>query len=226
MSRATIEAQIKDLGAEHPWFHSIDLGDGLLTRDPVTHLANLRASLDAHLPPDFSGLSVLDIGCNAGYFSTWAKRRNAETVVGVDMGEGYLEQAEFVRKTLSLDIEYRRMSVYDIEELGRPFDIVLCLGVIYHLANPFDAARAIFTVTKDMAVVESAMIPDTSAKPMWEFVFQGYEDDPRRDTTEERHYNWWFPNHAGLRTLLEKAGFLSVEPIYTWEDRTGFLCRR
>lgn len=225
MSRASIEAQIKQLGSEHPWFHSIELGDGLLTREPVPHLANLRAALDKHLPDDFSGLSVLDIGCNAGYFSTWAKRRNAYKVIGIDMGEGYLRQAEFVRDTLSLDIEYRRLSVYDVGELGRSFDIVLCLGVIYHLANPFDAARAIFKATKGMAVVESAMIPDTSNKPLWEFVFQGYEDDPRRDITEERHYNWWFPNNTGLRTLMEKAGFLSVEQIYNWEDRAGFLCR-
>ncbi len=219
-----ILARINELGNEEEWFHCIDLGDGIFTmRDPVKHLQALWEILDKHIPLDLTGMSVLDIGCNAGFFSVAAKNRNAHYVLGVDTSPGYLRQAEFVRDVLRLDIDYRQMSVYELPVLEQQFDLVFCLGVIYHCSDPFLAAKNVLAATRDIAIIESAVMQraeNTNDRPLWEFVFPGYSH-----VHEERCYNWWFPNTQGLVALFRSAGFRSVEPIFESENRCCILCR-
>jgi len=218
---------IEELGKEEPWFHCIDLGDGLRTmQEPLPHLQNLWDGIAAHIPHDLSGKSVLDIGCNAGFFSVQAKKHHADYVLGIDLSDGFLKQAEFVKSVLGLEIDYRKMSVFDVPKLGRTFDIVFCLGVIYHCANPFEAARCVESITESMAIVESAAVDyqTVADRPLWEFVFSGYEAPLSAGEKDERCYNWWFPNKAGLRTLFQAAGFPRVEPVYEVEDRVTIAC--
>ena len=226
-SSGEILRRIEELGKQEPWFHCIDLGNGIKTmQGSWPHLQNLWDRISKHLPSDLSGKSVLDIGCNAGFFSVQAKKRNAAQVLGTDLAEGFLKQAEFVKDVLDLEIEYKKMSVFDLPRLNRKFDIVLCLGVIYHCANPFLAARCIESVTGSMAVIESAVVnygPVTD-KPMWEFVFPGYQGPLDSAEANDRCYNWWFPNTEGLRALFLSAGFRNVHTIYTVEDRGTILC--
>ena len=94
--------KIQDLGHTESWFHCIDFGNGVKTREPVPHLQDLWARIQLHIPADLSGKSVLDIGCNAGFFSVAAKQRNADHVLGIDASPGFLKQAEFVRDVLGL----------------------------------------------------------------------------------------------------------------------------
>lgn len=223
-SREELLGRIRDLGAEEEWFHCIDLGDGISTMDePVEHLLDLWSAIDKHIPQDLSGMSVLDIGCNAGFFSVAAKKRNADYVLGIDMSPGYVRQAEFVRDVLGLEIEYRNMSVYELPVLEGQFDLVFCLGVIYHCSDPFLAARNVLSVTRKTAVIESAMIspPDPGERPLWEFVFPGYKRGE-----EERLYNWWFPNISGLKALFRAAGFSSVNAIQEFNDRGCIICSK
>jgi tRNA (mo5U34)-methyltransferase len=223
-TKAGIIAKMRELGEPEPWFQGIDLGDGITTCEPVPHLGRLRSYIEA-ATPDLAGRSILDIGCNAGYFSVDAKRRGAAHVTGIDMGDAFLSQARFVADTLGFDIDYRKCSVYDIGSLGRRFDIVLCLGVIYHVIDPFTALRAIYETTVDRAVLESVIIDDNeNGKPMWEFVFPGYDKTPDGENIMERCYNWWFPNLVGFREVCLKAGFRSVDVMYTAEDRGALLC--
>ena len=120
MTRAEILSELERL---QPWFHRIDLGDGLYTKtetvmgEPVDHPASPWQTIGKCLPEDLSGKSVLDVGCNAGFYAIEAKRRGAQRVLGVDGQRQHIRQAVFVRKVLGLDIEYRRMNVY---ELTRP----------------------------------------------------------------------------------------------------------
>jgi tRNA (mo5U34)-methyltransferase len=223
-----IRKHISELGQEEPWFHCIDLGSGIKTRDELPHLHRLWNHMERFLPADLSGKSVLDIGCNAGYFSIAAKRKNAETVLGVDMSPVFLRQAQFARDVLGLDIEYRRMSVYDIPDLNRTFDIVFCLGVIYHCTDPFTAAKNVADIAKDLAFVESALIEsaETGDRAMWEFVFPGYQGPPGEAQATERCYNWWFPTMAALRTLFRTAGFASTDVMYDVGDRGTIVCRK
>jgi tRNA (mo5U34)-methyltransferase len=223
-SSEEILAKIQELAAEEEWFHCIDLGGGIATmKEPVRHLQELWATIDKHIPSDLSGMSVLDIGCNAGFFSVAAKKRNAARVVGIDMSPVFLRQAEFVREVLDLDIEYRNMSVYELPVLEGQFDLVFCLGVIYHCADPFLAARNVLAVTGKTAVVETALMAPavTADRPLWEFVFPGYTG-----AEDERCYNWWFPNMAGFKALFQSAGFRSVDALREADNRGCIICRR
>ena len=223
-----LRKKIQELGKNESWFHCVELGNGVNTREPVPHLQDLWTGIQRHIPIDLSGKSVLDIGCNAGFFSVSAKQRNADYVLGIDMSPGFLKQAEFVRDVLGLDIEYRNMSIYDLPTLGRTFDIVLCLGVIYHCADPFKAAENVASVTAHTAIVESALLNSAllSDKPVWEFVFPGYERSTRVPGEKERHYNWWFPNMTGLRVLFQRGGFTSTEVMSETADRGSIICHK
>ncbi len=88
------------------------------------------------IPPDLTGKTVLDIGCNGGFYSIEMKRRGAERVLGIDFDDDYLAQARFAAEVTGLDIEFRKLSVYDVGALGERFDIVLFMGVLYHLRHP------------------------------------------------------------------------------------------
>src|SRR4051812_39057169 len=101
-----------------PWFQNIDLGGGILTA-PDHFLGDYPAfkfaRFAAALPEDLSGRSVLDIGCNAGFYSIEMKKRGADRVLGIDSDERYLAQARLVAEELGFaDIEYRELSVYDV----------------------------------------------------------------------------------------------------------------
>ncbi len=88
------------------------------------------------LPADLTGKSVLDIGCNGGFYSMEMKRRGAARVLGIDCDEHYLAQARFAADVAGLDIEFAQLSVYDVGALGERFDIVIFMGVLYHLRHP------------------------------------------------------------------------------------------
>src|SRR5919107_882407 len=122
-----------------PWFHNIELKNGVWTA-PNHFLGNYPAVkwqqfADA-IPQDLTGKSVLDIGCNGGFYSMEMKKRGAERVLGVDFDEAYLAQARFAAQTMGYDIEFRKLSVYDSGQLGERFDVVLFMGVLYHLRHP------------------------------------------------------------------------------------------
>jgi tRNA (mo5U34)-methyltransferase len=117
LSPAEIRHRVQMLG---PWFHNLDL-NGVSTA-PTHFLGDYpaikwRRFADA-IPPDLSGASVLDIGCNAGFYSLEMKRRNAARVLGLDSDDEYLAQARFAAEVSGLDVEFRKLSVYDVVSLG------------------------------------------------------------------------------------------------------------
>ena len=122
-----------------PWFQNIDLGRGVRTA-PDHFLGDypafkFRRFADA-VPADLEGRSVLDIGCNAGFYSIEMKKRGAGRVLGIDSDDRYLDQARLASQTLGFpDIEYRNLSVYDVGALGEKFD--LCL--LYTSPSPRDS---------------------------------------------------------------------------------------
>ncbi|WP_245518613.1 methyltransferase domain-containing protein, partial [Mesorhizobium sp. M1C.F.Ca.ET.188.01.1.1] len=113
-----------------PWFHNMELAgvetapDHFLGNYP---LIKWRKFADA-IPTDLSGKSVLDIGCNAGFYSIEMKKRGADRVLGIDFDQAYLAQARFAAEIADCDIEFRELSVYDVASLGERFDIVLFMG--------------------------------------------------------------------------------------------------
>lgn len=217
--------RIADLG---PWFHNLRLPSGLETA-PGHFLGDYPQSkfeTFAHvLPDDLEGCSVLDIGCNAGFYSFEMKRRGAGRVLGIDSDPRYLEQAGFAAAELGhADCEFRQMSVWQIAELGERFDLVIFMGVLYHLRHPLLALdlirehvagdRLLFQTmqrgsTDVMDVPDDAPFhdPATDRPP-------AYFDDERYPRLHfiERDYagdwtNWWAPNRACSEAMLRAAGF-------------------
>src|SRR5437762_12690767 len=163
MTRDEILAGLKIL---EPWFHRIDLGDGIFTKtesvmgEPVDHPRETWEVIQQCLPANLTGKSVLDVGCNGGFYYVEAKRRGAHRDLGVDGQRQHVRQAIFVRKVLGLDLEFRRFSVYDLDPatIGR-FDITLALGLIYHLKHLVLALERLFDVTRELLVIETAIVP-------------------------------------------------------------------
>src|SRR4051812_37050317 len=133
--RAQLAHQIRALG---DWFHNIEIS-GIQTA-PHHFLGDyprVKWERFQHaIPADLRGKSVLDIGCNGGFYSIEMKRRGADRVVAIDFDDAYLAQARFAAEISGVEIEFRRLSVYDVAQLGEKFDLVLFLGVLYHLRHP------------------------------------------------------------------------------------------
>src|SRR5205085_2114857 len=109
------------------------------------------------LPQDLSGASVLDLGCNAGFYSIEMKKRNAARVVGVDLDDRYLRQASFAAATLQLDIEFLKMSVYEADTIPGEFDYVLFMGVFYHLRYPLYALDRIIKRVRGRLIFQTML---------------------------------------------------------------------
>src|ERR1043166_4071567 len=127
-----IERRIRELGQ---WFHNLNL-QGVQTA-PNHFLGDYPAikwkRFERTVPRDLRGKSVLDIGCNAGFYSLEMKRRGAKRVLAIDSDARYLAQARFAAEVTDMKIEFLQLSVYEIAQLKERFDLVLFLGVLYHL---------------------------------------------------------------------------------------------
>jgi tRNA (mo5U34)-methyltransferase len=232
MTSVQIEARIRELG---DWFHNIDLA-GVQTA-PNHFLGDYpRVKWERFataIPSDLTGLSVLDIGCNAGFYAIEMTRRGAARVVGIDSDEQYLAQARFAAEVAGADVEFRRLSVYEIASLGERFDIVLFMGVLYHLRHPLLALDLICEhVTKDLLVFQSMLRGNPGLRRLardYDFQDRDHFDDPRypRMHFVEHAYagdltNWWIPNRAGAEAMLRSAGF----DILAHPEEEVFICRR
>jgi tRNA (mo5U34)-methyltransferase len=216
--RSDLRERIRALG---PWFHNINLG-GIWTA-PDHFLGDYPGSkfrrFAAHLPKDLKGKSILDIGCNAGFYSIEMKRRGAERVLGIDSDQRYLEQARLATAALGYDdIEFAQVDVYDVGALGERFDFVLFMGVLYHLRHPLLALDLIREhVARDKLLFQSMqrgsqhLLP---LKPDYEFcdTEHFFESAYPKLHFIEREYcgdwtNWWVPNRACTEAMLRSSGF-------------------
>jgi tRNA (mo5U34)-methyltransferase len=228
-----------------PWFHNIDLGGGVETA-PEHFLGNYPADKFARfadaVPADLTGKTVLDIGCNAGFYSVEMKRRGAVRVVGIDSDDRYLAQGRLAAEALGFggSVEFRNLSVYDVGALGERFDFVVFMGVLYHLRHPLlaldlirehvvaEGGLMLFQTMQqgsdeiaDVAEDHPFFMPGTWVKPAY-FDGPGY---PRMHFIEKRYAgdwtNWWAPNRACSAAMLRASGFTIEANL----DGEVFLCR-
>ena len=231
LSTREIQRRIEELG---PWFHNLSLSgvptapDHFLGDYPAVKWRNFQSAL----PLDLSGKSVLDIGCNAGFYSIEMKKRGAARVLGVDHDELYLNQARFAASVLNVDIEFRSMSVYDLPQLREQFDLVLFMGVFYHLRHPLLALDILRQhVAKDWLVFQSMLRGSRTRPaidedyPFWKaeaFELPGY---PKMHFVEKMYTgdpsNWWIPNRACAEAVLRSSGFQIVDQ----PEAEVFICR-
>lgn len=236
----TREEILADLKLLEPWFHRIDLGDGIFTKtesvmgEPVDHPLGPWQTIQKLLPPDLSGKTLLDVGCNAGFYAFEAKRRGAKRVLGVDGQRQHVRQGLFVRKVLGLDVEFRRLNVYELSPrtVGQ-FDITLALGLLYHLKHPILALENLYQVTKELLIIETAIMPpertpESFVHPLGEkeMLLHGlaFVENPR--DAKEQVFNWFLPGVESLKALLRTTGFSEVEVVEAKNERAIVVCRK
>ncbi len=217
-----------------PWFHNINLrGVRTAPEHFLGDFPTVKWRSFAHdIPENLAGRTVLDIGCNGGFYAMEMKRRGADRVVGIDFDEDYLAQARFAAEVEGLDIEFLRMSVYDVGALAERFDVVFFIGVLYHLRHPLLALDLVHEhVTRDMLVFQSMQRGSDAVaeiKPDYEFWEADHFDDPgypRMHFIEHEYAhdntNWWAPNRACSAAMLRSAGY----EIVSHPEQEMFICR-
>lgn len=202
------------------WFHNIDLGgvptapQHFLGDYPNVKWKHIRRAL----PEDLGGASVLDVGCNGGFYSIALKRMGAGRVLAVDIADQYLEQGRFAASTLGMDIEFRKLSVYQVDELAEQFDYVLFLGVFYHLRYPLLALDKVATrIAPGGKLLFQTMLrgPDArhATQPDYDFWDKDVFFEPSFPAAYfiEQSYahdqtNWFIPNRGGAEAMLRSSG--------------------
>lgn len=205
------------------WWHTIDLGHGVVT--PGKDRSEERLARLA-LPDSLARKSVLDIGAWDGFFSFAAERRGAARVVACDTWDprnaGESDAGfRLAREVLGSSAEQARLSVHEVspERLGGTFDVVLLLGVLYHLEDPIAALRRVRSVTREVLILDTETDMLHVRRPAWGF----YPDrELRGDPT-----NWFAPNLPALRGALLAAGFSSVRVVWrtNLRERAGRALR-
>lgn len=227
MPAVTDPSEIRRLVAEHGrWFHEIELAPGIVTPGEDSNRMKVPILDGLGLPRDARGLRVLDIGCSDGAFSFEMERRGA-AVTAIDLVAAEATGFAVARRILGSRVEYRIDSVYNLaaDRYGR-FDVVLCLGVLYHLRQPLAALDAVRSVMKEGArlflatllIDDDVLLPDGTTTslgalhprlaeiPLW----QAYPGDSLNgDPT-----NCFAPIRAALAAALAAAE-LAVEELTT-----------
>jgi tRNA (mo5U34)-methyltransferase len=229
-ARDELVDHIRELG---PWYHNINIAGIDTNHADPDYPARRWRHFEPSVPDDLSGETVLDIGCDAGFFSLEMKRRNADRVVAIDIMAYRLAQVRFVSNWFELPIEPRELSVYDLKQLGTRFDRVIFPGVLYHLKHPLYALEQVAEACRGTLYFQSAMrgteddfTPDDDYPASeWE-VFERPEY-PKLFFVEKSlngdESNWWLANRSCLKAMLRVSGF---DRISSTSAPDHFVCTK
>lgn len=214
-AQTSLSQKIAELGE---WFHNLDL-NGVKTAPNhfLGDFPNIKWRLiSPEIPQDLTGSTVLDIGCNGGFYSIEMKRRGAKRVLGIDVDDRYLNQARFAAKTLGFDIEFEKRSVYAVDEIPGQFDLVLFMGVFYHLRYPLYTLDKVIKKVGGRLVFQTMIRGSETVKkwaddyPFWNKEIFEDRDFPAMYFIEKRYShdptNWWIPNCAAVEGMLRSSG--------------------
>jgi tRNA (mo5U34)-methyltransferase len=201
------------------WWHTIDLGNGVVTPGIDPTPARLR---ELQIPDDLTGLTVLDIGAWDGFFSFEAERRGASRVLATDSfcwgGGGWGTKAgfELARRALGSRVEDLDIDPLELSpsRVGT-FDLVLFLGVLYHMRHPLLALERVFSVTRGQLILQTQIDLSAIDRPALAF-YQG--SDLNNDPT-----NWFGPNPPAVAAMLRAAGFTDIRMVSRWSARESSL---
>lgn len=225
-----------------PWFHNLHLPNGVQTAPDhyFGDFPNFKwEQFSNSIPEDLNGWTALDIGCNAGFYSFALANRGAQ-VLGIDLDPHYLKQARWAADEMRLadKVEFRQMQVYDLAKLGQSFDIIIFMGVFYHLRYPMLALDIVTQKVNKLLVFQTLTMPgeevvDTKRDmtideradmlqkgwPVMAFVEQKLAGDPT---------NWWVPNHSCIEAMLRTCGLKVMEipghEIYIAQPDDALTC--
>jgi tRNA (mo5U34)-methyltransferase len=206
------EQEIQQLRAEVAqitWYHTFDLGHGVVTPgmdNSPKKLSRLR------FPDSFAGKTVLDVGASQGFFSFEAEKRGAQRVLATDsfhwLQKTHITKAGFdlAKKVYQSKVEEKLIDVLELSPAAvGTFDVVLFLGVLYHMKHPLLALEKAASVTKDMMILETVVDMLGCRRPAMAY-YAGTElsADPT---------NWCGPNPAAVAAMLRTVGFKRIEVV-------------
>jgi len=219
--------QLKEMN-KITWWHTMLL-DGILTKGRDESAIKLMA---IQMPQDLKEKTVIDIGAWDGFFSFEAERRGAE-VLAVDT---YVWQRDklwdikagkeiphtgkagfnFARKILNSKVEDKEIEVMDLSEKIGQFDLVLCLGILYHMEDPFGMCKRMFDITKKdgMLILETHLDSENTEYPVMSFY-------PNKECNNDPG-TWWGPNPECVEEMLKAAGYKEVKRILISNHRGIF----
>jgi tRNA (mo5U34)-methyltransferase len=212
-----VPGTIAELG---PWFHNLHLPDGRQTA-PEHPLGDFPAfkwrQIERCLPRDLAGARALDVGCNAGFYAFQLAARGAE-VLALDLDERYLRQGRWAARHLDPEgrVEFRQGSVYDLVEVEGRFEVVLFMGVLYHLRHPLLALDAVAEKVGGTLVLQTLTMAgekpveapeDVDIDERERLLGPGW---PRAAFVEHRlagdPTNWWVADTACVEAMARSAG--------------------
>ena len=152
----------KRINHSNYWFHSIKLGSKVTTPG-IYFQANWDRILKT-IPNDLSGKTVLDVGARTGGYAFECEKRGAKEILAIDNWQNQGPDGsrdkpfQICKEILDSKVEMMELDFFDIESLNRKFDIILFLGVIYHLMDPLLAIKKIYNVCNELAILEGAIL--------------------------------------------------------------------
>ena len=225
MDASSLRAEV----ARYPWYHTLDLGGGVVTEGMFDHRGIEDKCL---LPADLGGMRCLDVGTMDGFWAFTMERRGAEEVVAVDMGdpealdwpaalrhqvvktmdETKTARFELARQALDSKVTRVLRSVYDLDDDLGTFDLVFCGDMLVHLKDPVTAVERLRRVCRGSAIVYNPVREQFPYRRRPLAQFDGIDE-----------FEWWLPNRAALRRTMIAAGFSRVEEgqPFRLQARTG-----
>jgi len=214
------------------WYHTIDLGNGIVTPGVYDHRPLLRYY---GIPESLGGKTALDIGTASGFFAFEFERRGASVVVATDLPQvdhdlspSYRKQRSassslstqssyeklepnlkdpflLAKEALGSQVIKKEINIYDIspETVGK-FDVVFCGSLLLHLTDPLRALFNIREVTKELAIIATMIDLSPSKQP--QALFLGGLNG----------ISWWAPNLDCLVQMAKSAGFKDVQLVSTF----------
>ncbi|MEM9177952.1 MAG: class I SAM-dependent methyltransferase [Myxococcota bacterium] len=218
-TKEDLERKVREIG---PWFHQIEVGEGVQTRtvhpsegpQPEDHPRPRWEKIRTHMPEDLSGQRIFDLGCSDGFFAIEMARRGASEIVAIDWAKPAVERLQWLSKQLDLpQIKASTGDIYALpDDLGR-FDFVFMFALLYHLKEPLlgleiasQFADEIYLETIADSDFENSHLRLQAPRP-------GVHSIPK-----------WIPTQKCLRDMLDYVGFRKVEVIDGGEtDRRPIL---
>lgn len=213
------------------WFYSFDLPDGSTTPTYPgidiqaihdTRWQMLQSCLDERLGGSRSGLTALDLASHQGWFAVNMARSGFSRVLGIDARESHIEDSRLIRDIYDLEhLSFRQGDVHNLvpEQLGQ-FDVVLMLGLLYHLENPIGALRTCRSLCNKLCLIETQLVPGMSGYVdygSYQYVRPLKGNFGIIDETEETHGPeasitgiCLVPSLDALIWILHKVGFSNV----------------
>jgi len=204
------------------WHYQFDLGDGVITQPsrPIQAWHECRKSfimgfICTFLGNSLRGMRCLDIGCNAGFWSFELAKMQADYIRAVDSAQGVIDQAKFVRDCIQHDrefemIDFEARDLFDIEESVEPFDLILALGVAYHLTDLVGFFQRVYRLSKRIVVVDSTV--STRDEAILEI-----SDHTKYISCAEGEFSF-VPTAKTLSRVLQHVGFKNVLQLMPTPD--------